>query len=641
MRFWPQLKYNMNGFIYIERALQQSWDELSRPRLFSGWEGTRQESFACGDVLVAWGQGTGDVHYSRNGEESIVVLCGYVSEVNHGPTLRGGEHAANFIHECLGRDSSTMALKALLDRLHGSFSLMYRDVRGGSFLCVSDRIASRPLWKMRGEHEWMVSSHPVAIAAAAPSVRVDLGALGAYLLYGGPVEPRKSLFTGIEAVPPGSIWGLRATGGVTESAWYKFQHQPDHGRSLTDWVDLASERLVRCASRIAAQCERPAVFLSGGVDSRLTAAALKAAGAKPLVVTLGDAKNLEVRVSEQVAAAMGLEQVIILRDKHWYLRGLPRVVAETGGSFLWTHGHFSQAVQKLGKEFGVQAFLLGDFCEAFSKLLCYVDPKRRSLWTPEEFVREFDQTRLPLYRPRNRNRTLSLLKSEIQAEVKEALAQDVLASWHNVTATSTDGWIVADQCFRWRSAATAPTFFMFQDLRSVAAERNLMFDKDVQSLLETLPSHLRNGANFGARLISKLDPAAGRALNSNSLLPLCWPAGAHKLSKQCRPVFGKVRRLVFGDTHQTMGAWPEKAALYGADPVWRDYVERVIEGNPLVGEEFFDRARVQECWQALRNGDRDAAEDIEKLLQLGILAECVQGQAQNVPVEANIDGHRA
>ena len=140
---------------------------------------------------------------------------------------------------------------------------------------------------------------------------------------------------------------------------------------------------------------------------------------------------------------------------------------------------------------------------------------------------------------------------------------------------------------------------------------------------------LRNGANFGARLIRKLDPAAGRALNSNSLLPLCWPPLAHKFSKKCKPVLGKVRRLVTGNTHQTTGAWPDKAALYGADPAWHDYVEKVLEGDRLFAEELFDRTRVHECWNALKNGDREVADDIEKLLQLGILTEFVQGQNQS------------
>jgi len=152
-----------------------------------------------------------------------------------------------------------------------------------------------------------------------------------------------------------------------------------------------------------------------------------------------------------------------------------------------------------------------------------------------------------------------------------------------------------------------------------------MFDQDVHSLLEILPSHIRNGANFGARLIRKLDPAASRVLNSNSLLPLCWPPAAHRLSKKCKPVLGKVRRFVMGNTHRTTGAWPEKTALYGTDRLWRDYVEQAIESDHLFGETLFDRDRVRQCWRALAEGAREGAPDLEKLLQLGALASLGQG----------------
>lgn len=611
----------MNGFIYFEAGNRHLEPRASRFTRFGVGTPVEEKSFTCGDKLLTWGHPAGDVHISLRGNETLLILCGYVSEIGGGPIFIGQEQATDYLLESIESDSSTAALATLLDHIHGSFSIFYRNLRKGISLCLADRIASRPLWKMWDGTGWVISTHANAIASAVPSTKADLGALGAFLLYGGPVEPRKSLFAGVTAIPPGSVVMLGKAGALNESRWYQFRHQADNSRSLSDWIELAAERLVCSASRIAAQCARPVVFFSGGVDSRLTAVALKAAGANPLLVTLGDARNLEVRVSEQAARAMGLEHVIILRDKHWYLRALPKLVPETNGSFLWTHGHFSQAVHQLRGQSDVNVFLLGDFCEAFSKLFCMVEQTRRDPWTPEEFVRDFDRIRLPLYRPGNRNRTLSLLRQGIRAEIEASLYHDMVTNYRNLAAVSVDPWIVGDQCFRWGTAATLPTFFMFHDLRRAAAERNLMFDKDVHDLLETFPSRVRNGANFGARLISRLDPRAGRALNSNSLLPMSWPPVMHKLSKKCKPVLGKVRRFAFGSTHRTTGAWPEKAALYVSDPLWRDYIEKTLEGDALFVDGFFDRDRVRQCWSALVNGDREVAGDIEKLLQLGLLSE--------------------
>jgi hypothetical protein len=492
-------------------------------------------------------------------------------------------------------------------------------------------MASRPLWIFWTDDSWVISSHANAIAFSFPSVDMDLGALGAFLLYGGPVEPRKSLFKGIRAMPPGCLVRLDSAGQTEKTRWYRFRHEPDLSLSRSAWVELAAERLVRAAARIVKQCARPAVFFSGGVDSRLTAVALKAAGAKPLLITLGDARNLEVRVSAHAAKVMGLEHVVLLRDRHWYLRALKRVVSEIGGIFLWTHGHFSQAVGKLRAEYDVDGMFLGDFCEAFSKLFCSVAKRQRLPWTPEQFAREFDHIRLPLYRPTHRDESLALLNSIVRGEVEVALRQDILERYRRGYDAATDPWIIGDQFLRWESAATLPTFSMFLDLRSVSAERNLMFDRDVHELLEALPSPLRNGANLGALIIRKLDPSVSLVPNSNSLVPMAWPPILHRLSKRCKPVLGAMRRRIVGDSHTTTGSWSEKSALYATDPTWRHCFEEVLGGEELFALELFDRQRVRRSWSTLAGGHRAAASDIEKMVQLAILAKLKAAGSTTVP----------
>jgi hypothetical protein len=370
---------------------------------------------------------------------------------------------------------------------------------------------------------------------------------------------------------------------------------------------------------VTRQNEKVVILFSGGVDSRLTAAAFKAAGANPLLLTLGDAKNLEARVAEQAAKAMGLDHVIILRDPEWYLRSLPKAIFETGGTFVWTHGHFSEAVSKIQQDHRADAFLLGDFCEAFSKLLCADELGRSSIWTPEEFVREFDRTRPPLYRPKARARTLGLLNARIRREVEESLAHDIERRFERLCDISTDPRILVDQFARSNSAATISTFYMFLDVRSRASERNLMFDADVHELLETLPARVRERANLGALLVKRLAPRAARVVNSNSLLPICWPLAAHRLTKRCKPILGKARRFVLGNSHRTTGAWPEKAALYVTNENWRRSFEAIVEDGDLFPDDIFDLAQVRECWRALVNGQKDRAADIEKLVQFGLL----------------------
>ena len=137
---------------------------------------------------------------------------GYISELKNGPALANQQQAAALLLQALDTDSSNTALAALLDRMHGSFTIYYRDFRRDTSLCLVDRVASRPLWKYWDGKGWIISSHANAIAFVAPGVKVDPGALGALFLYSGPMEPHKSLYAGIESMLPGSIVKLGEAG---------------------------------------------------------------------------------------------------------------------------------------------------------------------------------------------------------------------------------------------------------------------------------------------------------------------------------------------------------------------------------------------------------------------------------------------
>jgi len=609
----------MNGFLFLESLVEPAG--ALRQTLVRTDPALDLEELTLinGDRFLLWGYPAGDVRYCQGGNGSLTVICGYVSEIDSGPPVLDQQQAVRTLHDAISADMSTRTLKHLLNRIHGSFAIFHRDFAQGVSLCISDRVASRPLWMVRSGEGWAFSSHPMAIAAVMPSLEPDPGALAAFLLYGGPIQPRKSFYHGVEATTPGTVIRLRRRLCPVEERWYAYQHKPDTGRSIASWIDLASERLVRSASRIAKQCAKPAVFFSGGIDSRLTAVALKTAGADPLLVTLGDGRNLEVRVSERAAAAIGLRQVTIFRDKHWYFPDIPKAVFEGGGTFLWGHAHFSRAVREVRARFETDVFLLGDLCEAFSKLFCSVDDQRHTLWTAEEFAREIDSIRLPLYRPRFRQRTLALLNPEVRRQAEIALLNDISQRYQQIYTASSDPWIIADRFFRWDSIATLPTFLMFLDARGVAPERNLMLDKDVLELLETAPSSLRNGANLGAFIIRRLNPASSKVPNSNSLLPLCWPPTAHTLSKKCKPHLGRIRRLLLGSSYRTTGAWPDKSALYGTDPVWRNYIEKLLSNTDLFPGHLFDHQQILNSWRAFLSGDSTVATDLDKLINLAVM----------------------
>jgi hypothetical protein len=614
----------MNGFIVLGKGTEGLRVEPNRIAPVAAGDGCHKRLLSGNETLLTWGRTEGDIHCAVRGKESFLVLSGYLLEIQARSEFSSQTEAAEALLRMLDGASSNAAIAQLLKRLYGSFGIFYRNTVRDETICISDRVASRPLWRKWNDPGWIVSSHPMAIAMSGWTPSFDPAVLGAFLLYGGSIEPTHSLFADVKAVPPGTIMRLNRKGSVEEHRWYQFRHQPDHQRSVGNWVDLAVERLVRAASRLVRGSRKPTIFFSGGVDSRLTAAALKAAGGDPLLVTLGDGRNLEVRVASMAAKALGLRHKVVLRDKHWYFRALPRAVYETGASYEFTHGHFSAAARRVSEECGSDTFLLGDLCEAFSKLLCSVNGVGGRLWTPEEFVGAFDTLRLPLYRPADRAGTLALLHAHVRRDVEEATRRQILERYQQVSAVSTDPLIVGDYFLRWESAPTVPTFYMFLDLRATAAERNIMFDPDVYELLQWLPSSLRHSKNFGARLIHRLQPLAAWMPNSNTLLPLCLPPAAHRLSGRVRPLLGKLRRKLISDSHRTTTSWQKHAVLYVTDPTWRKSFESVLADGDLFDCGLFDMDAIRHCWQAFVDGEPRRAADVEKLVQLGLTKRLLQ-----------------
>ncbi len=631
----------MTGFLYLRTP---AGFDLPAPAQFAPrgatltWALQRPEAH---EALWTWGGTAGDIHVA-SGDGRFVSLSGYLTGIHQGPSFRTQAEVADFLLNAFERDPDPQVISALAERAHGSFSVLFRSKRLGGLFCLTDRVASRPTWLYQRNAITAISTHPSSLAAALDLRDFDTGAMASLLLYGGPMDPRKSLFKGISGLAAGSLVELQDDRPAQERRWYTFRHTPDAHLSRTEWVRLAADRLVAAAESILKLKESPVLFFSGGTDSRLAAAAMKAAGGSPLLVTLGDSVNTEAKVAARAAKAMGLPHEILLRDRYHYLRGLPRAVFESAGNYVWTHGHFSQAAEQIGSRQAGAAFMLGDFCEAFSKLCCSVPAVAGSPLTQERFVAEFDSLPLPLYQPIDRAATLSLLARDVREEAVANLRASLAARYGELRPGTADPAVFADQFLRWEQTGTIATFFMFLNLRSAGADRNLMFDRDVQGLLEVLPGTMRDGANLGARLIAKLWPKAAWVPNSNSLLPMCFPPVAHQFTKKCKPLLGVVRRWWMRNPYTTTGSWPQHHVLYLHDPEWRRFIEGVIGEAESLDSSVFDPGAIRQAWQELVQGKQERALDIQKvilfshtvrMLKTGVARYLAEGEEQHPGAE--------
>lgn len=559
----------------------------------------------------------GDIAVSSDAT-SALVLHGYVAAAA-GVRL-GTDAAANC--EALHRHWNALRDAEMrtqwLRSATGSFALVHVDLPSGEVTTVTDRLASRPLWWSRSEDELRLSSAAVQAASSGSSAGsnpLDPGGLASFLLYGTQVDPTRSFLAGVRGQREATISAYGGDGPPAESRWFRFEHRPESGRSARYWISATAEALQGSASRLLAVTRDPLVFMSGGLDSRITASALTSVGAKPLLLSLGDARNTEIKVAGLAARALGCRHVVFLRDQEHYLRVLDRSSAFADGAHVWVHGHFAEAYEHARREFGVGAGMLGDFCEAFSKLLFRM-PAVGHLGDADDFLREFDRLPLPSYSPAHPERTLRLLAADVRGHAMADLRDTIRARFEQMRLVSPEQDAVGDYFFRWQSAACHVTFQMFLDLRSAGPERNLMFDTGMLDLLARMPAGIRAHARVGAHVVGKLNRAVALVPDANSLLPPGAPGFLHRFSKNMRPRLGRLKRRFFSDTYRTTASWPHLPLLMQRDPTWKRRIESMLFEGPLSTSALIDQDQVRVAWDEFREGDISRRHDLENLIGL-------------------------
>lgn len=572
-----------------------------------------------GADLFTWGKTQGDVHVSYKAGKSILILNGYITDAPGINIDKSQQMLCDSLRNFFDCNRNTNRITDFISKLNGSFSIIYFNFNDFNLHSISDRFSSRQLWWKHSRNDIIFSSSAILLAKLSSSYEYSPASIGSYFLYGTLVEPSKSLFSNIFCQKEGTHKVLNNNNTTSNIVWYNFKHTPDNSRTVKDWIKLSSDCVIRAAERILRTTSNPMVFLSGGVDSRITTSALIAAGSNPLLCTIADSNNLEVRIAKLVAKNFKCDHHIIYRDEEWYLKSIQNKVFSSNGIYDWTHSHFSQAYAKLSKLYNIDAAILGDFFEAFSKLFCSVPHNSINNWSKQFFLHNFDSLPLPKYRPLNRDRTLDLFTSDYREVLEKQLQQDIIDRYNRICLVSEDPLIVSDYFFRWQTVTCLATFQMFNDIRSVGAERNIMFDKELHSLLEIMPSYIRNKSNLGSKIINYLSLNAAILPNSNSLLPLVSPEPFHKMAKSIKPLLGKLRRKLFTNTHHTTGSWSHLPLLYCNNKSWRNLIERRLLDQKSFPSHMFDPLKIEVCWKQFCSGNISLYADIERLLAFSIV----------------------
>jgi asparagine synthase (glutamine-hydrolysing) len=161
----------------------------------------------------------------------------------------------------------------LVERLRGMFAFALWDRSRRRLLLARDRLGIKPLYVYRDAEKLLFASEPKALLAhPGLTARVDPAALEDYLAY-GMVPGQRSIFRGVEKLPPGHV--LVATHDRLDGAprrYWQLHVRPDESRTPEQWQEEVRAKIDE-AVRLHLIADVPVgAFLSGGVDSSIVVA---------------------------------------------------------------------------------------------------------------------------------------------------------------------------------------------------------------------------------------------------------------------------------------------------------------------------------------------------------------------------------
>jgi len=428
----------------------------------------------------------------------------------------------------------------LVERLRGMFAFALWDRRQRRLLLARDRLGIKPLYVYRDAEKLLFASEPKAILVY-PGVQaaVDPAALEDYLAF-GMVPGRRSIFRGVEKLPPGhTLVATHERLTADPRRYWQLHLEADESRTEEQWEEEIRAKLDE-AVRLHLIADVPVgAFLSGGIDSSIivASAAGRTEGAlQTFSIGFREEEFSELVYAREVAQKYGtrhVEEVItpdavsLIDELTYYFdepfadasavptylvarlaRGNVKVVLSGDGGDE-AFGGYSRYAHDL-KEAGIRRWLPGWFRRAVLGPLASAWPKAD--WMPRSLRAKTALTNLSLDPAAAYANTLSLcrprlrrhlLGSDVISDLDGHRPEDLIereyqaAPAHDALA----GMIAADV------AVVLPDDFLVKVDRATMAHgleaRPPLLDHEVLELAARIPSRYKVGGGQTKRVLKQ------------------------------------------------------------------------------------------------------------------------------------------
>ncbi|MCW0234951.1 MAG: asparagine synthase-related protein [Ferrovibrio sp.] len=514
-------------------------------------------------------------HDSPNGSRTIVV--GHVILGDRIANVDVAQQAAYQIHD-----------DAWLASLNGEFLLLH--AQGPSLQIISSRFGYPPFWYAFVDGKLLGGT----LFAAVWDRMQDLGRTGVntqslfetlvYKRVFGTKSPHPDIF----ALPPAHRLTLDPSGLRTSPYW-----APDFSRKLSlspqEAAEELSGRLKKSLQRKTSDGRRYALFLSGGMDTRLVLAHAAELGLELPCITINAFENREVLVARRAAELTGQKHIFMETPQGHYRSTLDEAVRLTGAMTMpmcMFHGH-QEAVAPIADVglhgHGFDYFFQGMYIPSRRyTILGRTIPYRTRRAISGDIVTDFLDT--ISYKLRG-NRLSDVARPPAFAhrmEILRAELSDIASAFAGRAAEPGD-------TYEWLAFHNLARHYSIGDhwgMNTVVEQRTISFDNDLYDFYARLPSALRFDARVMRLCLERRNPALAQLISANHGYPIGLSSAERTLRAAARFLRRRLRPMQQSEATEfdRMGL-PQQHLITGE---WREAMYELANSPRLAALDFLD-----------------------------------------------------
>ncbi|MGH9327567.1 MAG: asparagine synthase-related protein [Terriglobia bacterium] len=279
--------------------------------IYAGWA-LEEGSFSEGIPLV-----------SERGEIALIFSGEEFPEPGTADRLQAQGHALDKAKSCsylvhLAEEDSRFPVG-----LNGRFHGLLADRMRGTVMLFNDRYGMHRLYYHESDEAFYFAAEAKAILAVRPELRsLDPRGLGEFLSCSCVLENR-TVFKGVQALPPASAWVFRAGSVEARRTYFEPREWEEQSPLQPEaWYREVREVFTRNLPRYFNGHRKIGMSLTGGLDTRMILAWHKAAPGSLPCYTFGGTFHdcRDVTVARQVAQACGQSHQVITVGKDFLSR---------------------------------------------------------------------------------------------------------------------------------------------------------------------------------------------------------------------------------------------------------------------------------------------------------------------------------